>query len=121
MSPSSVLTSFLTLGRFFNLDLFPVCHLAILFSCTLFVGKIGDDMGKALQNSIGPSVGCTSCRARVVFPVQLQTCWPGSQLSAVPNFLLLEGDLGGSVPRPAAEARLALRSLALWPPGQQRL
>lgn len=47
MSPSSVLTSFLTLGRFFNLDLFPVCHLAILFSCTLFVGKIGDDMGKA--------------------------------------------------------------------------
>lgn len=39
----------------------------------------------------------------LVSPVQLQTRLPGSQLSLVPKFILLEGDIGESAPRQAAE------------------
>lgn len=117
VSPSSVFTSFLTLGTFFNLDLFPVCHLAMLFSCKA-VGKIRDDIGKAPPEQHGALSRMHQLQGRGLF--SRCSCRHAGRAHNFPRFLTsscwkvtLEDLCQDKLRRP----RLALGSLALWPTG----
>lgn len=65
---------------------------------------ITDNLCKAPRTVSRPGQPVPAADSELMCFVQLQTRGLGSQLSEGPKLILLESDLGGSVPRQAAEA-----------------